>query len=149
MATQIFVNLPVKDLNRSIEFFSSLGYRFNPIFTDENATCMIIGENIHVMLLVEKRFSDFTTKPVADAKRTTESIICISAESKEEVDTLVNKAVAAGAATPNPKQDYGFMYGWGYEDLDGHLWEVMWMDVNSIPEEMKRKAQVTEVTELT
>ncbi|WP_138992268.1 VOC family protein [Larkinella sp. C7] len=135
MATQIFVNLPVKDLNRSVDFFTKLGYRFNPQFTDEKATCMIISEDIFVMLLVEPFFQSFTKKAIADSTQTTESIICLSAESREAVDELVSKAVAAGGKTPNEKQDQGFMYGHGFEDLDGHLWEVMWMDPSAIEQE--------------
>ena len=128
MATKIFINLPVKDLNRSVDFFTKLGYKFNPKFTNEKATCMIIGDDIFVMLLVEDFFKTFTKKQVADANKTTESIICLSADSKEKVDELVKKAVDAGGTSPNAKQDQGFMYGHGFQDLDGHLWEVMWMD---------------------
>ena len=135
MATKIFVNLPVKNLNRSIEFFTKLGFSFNPQFTNDKGTCMIIGEDIFVMLLVEPFFKSFTKKEIADATKTTESIICLSADGKEQVDEMVKKAVAAGGTTPNQKQeDQGFMYGHGFEDLDGHLWEVMWMDVNAIPQ---------------
>ncbi|MGV8878145.1 MAG: VOC family protein [Sphingobacteriaceae bacterium] len=129
MATKIFVNLPVKDLNRSVEFFTQLGYQFNPQFTNENATCMIISEDIFVMLLIEPFFKSFTKKEIADATRYTESIICLSANSRAEVDVMVNKAIAAGGSAPNEKQDHGYMYGHGYQDLDGHLWEVMWMDM--------------------
>ncbi len=132
MATKIFVNLPVKDLNKSVEFFTQLGYKFNQQFTDETATSMIISEDIYVMLLTEEKFRQFTKKEIADATKSTEAIICLSADSKEEVDEMVKKAIDAGGTTPNPKQDYGFMYGWGYEDLDGHLWEVMWMDPGTI-----------------
>lgn len=128
MATKIFVNLPVKDLNKTVEFFTKLGFTFNQQFTNENATCMIVGEDISIMLLVETFFKQFTKKEIADATKTTEAIICLSAESREKVDEMVNKAVEAGATTPNEKQDHGFMYGWGFEDLDGHLWEVMWMN---------------------
>ena len=127
MGTQIFVNLPVKDLKKSISFFTHLGYSFNPQFTDEKATCMIISENIYVMLLVEPFFKSFIKKDIADAARTTEVILCLSAESKKAVDDLVRKAVEAGGAVPNPQQDQGFMYSHGFEDLDGHLWEVMYM----------------------
>jgi predicted lactoylglutathione lyase len=134
MATKIFVNLPVKDLNRSIEFFTKLGYTFNPQFTNENATCMIIAEDISVMLLVETFFKTFTKKEIADATKTTEVLITLSAESKEAVDELVAKAVAAGSTTPNPKQEQDFMYGHGFQDLDGHLWEVMWMDMSAFPQ---------------
>ena len=132
MATKIFVNLPVNDLNQSIEFFTKLGYTFNPQFTNEKATCMIIGEDIFVMLLVRDFFKTFTKKEVADATKTTESIICLSADSREKVDDLIKKAVEAGGTTPNEKQDQGFMYGHGFQDLDGHLWEVMWMDPAAI-----------------
>lgn len=132
MATQIFVNLPVKDLNRSVEFFTKLGYTFNPQFTDENATCMIISEDIFVMLLVEKFFKTFTKKELADASKSTEAIIALSVDSKEKVDELVRKAIAAGGTTPNEKQDQGWMYGHGFQDLDGHLWETFWMDPDAV-----------------
>lgn len=135
MATQIFVNLPVKDLGKSVEFFTKLGYTFNPQFTDENATCMIISEQIFVMLLVEPYFSTFIKKPVADATKTAEMIICLSAESREQVDDIIGKAVSAGATTPKEKQDQGFMYGHGFQDLDGHLWEYMYMDLSAMPTE--------------
>jgi predicted lactoylglutathione lyase len=133
MATQIFVNLPVKDLKRSVEFFTRLGYTFNPQFTDENATCMVVDENIFVMLLVEKFFQTFTDKPVCDATKSTEAIVCLSAESKAAVDALVTKAVAAGGTTPRPAQDHGFMYQHGYTDLDGHVWELVHMAPNAQP----------------
>ena len=128
MATQIFVNLPVKDLKRSVSFFTALGYRFNPQFTDENATCMIVGEDIFVMLLVESFFKTFTKKAICDATRSTEVLVCLSCDSRAEVDGLVKKAVAAGAATPTAAQDHGFMYQHGYQDLDGHLWELVHME---------------------
>ena len=129
MATKIFVNLPVKDLDKSVTFFTALGYTFNPQFTNEKATCMIISEDIFVMLLVESFFQNFTKKEIADATKCTESIICLSADSREEVDGLVSKAIAAGGSAPNAKQDQGPMYGHGFQDLDGHLWEVMYMDL--------------------
>ncbi len=128
MATKIFVNLPVKDLNKSVEFFTKLGYTFNPKFTNENATCMIIGGDIYVMLLVEKFFQTFTPKEIADATKSTEVIICLSAESREAVDEMVQKAVNAGGSTYKEPQDHGFMYGHSYQDLDGHIWEIMWMN---------------------
>jgi predicted lactoylglutathione lyase len=131
MATKIFVNLPVKDLNKSIDFFTKLGYSFNPQFTNEKATCMIIGEDIFVMLLVESFFKTFVPNEVADATKSTESIICLSAESKEKVDEMVRKAIEAGGKIYKEPQDHGFMYGHGYQDLDGHLWEIMWMDSGS------------------
>lgn len=127
MATQIFVNLPCKDLPRSKAFFESLGYSFNPDFTDENAASMVVTDGIYVMLLTEPFFAGFTKKPVADAHKTTEAIVCLSLDSREAVDEIVAKAVAAGAKTPNDPQDHGFMYGHGFEDLDGHLWEFVHM----------------------
>lgn len=132
MPTQIFVNLPVKDLKRSVEFFTELGYKFNPQFTDENATCMIVGENIFVMLLVEKFFKTFTDKPIADAKSTTEVLVSLAVESREEVDSIVEKALKAGARRYKEPQEQDFMYGWGFEDLDGHIWEYFWMDPATI-----------------
>lgn len=132
MSTKIFVNLPVKDLKRSVDFFTKLGYKFNQQFTNENATCMIISEDIYIMLLVEKFFSGFTKKDICDSSKFTESIICLSADNREKVDEMVNKAIAAGGTAPNDKQDQGFMYGHGYTDLDGHLWEIMWMDTAAI-----------------
>jgi predicted lactoylglutathione lyase len=128
MATKIFVNLPVKDLERSMDFFTKLGFSYNPQFTDEKAACMIIAEDIYAMLLTEPFFKNFTKKEIVDAKKATESIICLSAESRDKVDEMVSNAVAAGGSAPNPKQDHGVMYGHGFEDLDGHLWELMWMD---------------------
>jgi hypothetical protein len=134
MATQIFLNLPVKDLNKSVEFFTKLGYTFNPQFTDEKATCMIISDTIYVMLLVEPFFQSFTKKDIVDTSKAQECTIALSADSKEAVDELVAKAEAAGATIPNPATDYGFMYQHSYEDLDGHHWEIMWMDPAGIPE---------------
>ena len=134
MATQIYVNLPVRNLDRSIEFFTALGYTFNPQFTDKNATCMVVSDSIYVMLLVEPFFKTFTPKPIADARSATEVILAVSCESKGEVDEMVRKAVAAGATTPMPAQDHGFMYQHGYQDLDGHLWELMWMDMSQVPQ---------------
>lgn len=131
MPTQIFVNLPVKNLDRSVAFFQQLGYAFDPKFTDENATCMIVGDNIFVMLLVEKFFKTFTHKPVADAHARTEAIIAIAVDSREAVDALADKALGAGAAVSGDPKDMGFMYQRGYQDLDGHLWEVFHMDRNA------------------
>ena len=128
MPTQMFVNLPVQDLKRSIEFFTRLGYTFNPKFTDENATCMIIGDNNYAMLLVETMFKTFTPKPIADAKSTTEVLVGLSLDSRAEVDRMVETALAAGGGRYKEPQDHGFMYTWGFEDLDGHIWEYCWMD---------------------
>ena len=127
MSTQIFVNLPVKDLQKSVQFFSNLGYSFDPQYTDDNATCMIIAENIFAMLLVKPFFESFISKPVADAHKTAEVILALSAGSRGAVDELVDKAIAAGAGEPRPTQDLAFMYQRGFEDLDGHLWEVFHM----------------------
>lgn len=126
------MNLPVKDLTRSVEFFTRLGYKFNPQFTDEKATCMIIAEDIFVMLLLEEFFKSFIKKEIADTTKSTESIICLSADSREKVDEMVNKAVGAGGTIYKEPQDHGFMYGHAYQDLDGHLWEIMWMDPSAI-----------------
>ncbi|MEO8405658.1 MAG: VOC family protein [Chitinophagaceae bacterium] len=132
MSTQIFLNLPVKDLNKSISFFTKLGYTFNSQFTNDQATCMIISENIFVMLLVEPFFKSFIKKEICDAAKSTEAIICLSAESRQEVDSLINKAESAGATFPSEKSDQGFMYSHGFQDLDGHIWEIMYMDPTAI-----------------
>jgi len=131
MPTKIFVNLPVKNLDQSVAFFTKLGFTFNAQFTNESGTCMVIGEDIFVMLLVEPFFKSFTKKEICDATRSTESIICLSAESREKVDEMINNAINAGGTTPGAKQDQGFMYGHGFQDLDGHLWEVMYMDTSA------------------
>ncbi len=131
MSRKIFVNLPVKDLDKSVDFFTQLGFRFNAQFTDESATCMIISEEAYVMLLVEGRFQDFTKKPIVDARSQTEAILALSADSRAEVDEIVNKALAAGGQPSSDPQDHGFMYGCSFQDLDGHLWEILWMDPNA------------------
>jgi predicted lactoylglutathione lyase len=125
MATQIFLNLAVKDLDRSVAFFAKLGYTFNPKFTDEKATCMIISDTIYVMLLTETFFQTFTKKRIIDAHSEVECSICISADSKDAVNEMVNKAEAAGATIPGPASDYGFMYQHSFADLDGHHWEYV------------------------
>lgn len=128
MNKQIFVNLPVKDLNKSKAFFSALGYTFNPQFTNENAACMVISENsIYAMLLTEEFFKTFINKQIAKAQEVTEVLTCLSCESREEVDDLVAKALAAGGTVPRTPQDHGFMYAHGFEDLDGHIWELAYM----------------------
>jgi uncharacterized protein len=124
---QMFINLPVKDLNRSVAFFTALGYSFNPQFTNESGACMIIGENLFAMLLVEPFFAGFTPKPVGDAHQSTNALIALSCASREEVDGVAEKAKAAGATLPKPANDLGFMYQHGFHDLDGHVWEVFWM----------------------
>ena len=130
---RIFVNLPVRDLARSVEFFTQLGFAFVPRFTDENATCMILGENLFAMLLVHPFFETFIDKPVADATKGAEVLIALAFESREAVDRLASRAFAAGARRYREPQDLGFMYQWGFEDLDGHIWEIFWMDPAGIP----------------
>lgn len=128
MHKQIVVNLPVKDLNKSKAFFSALGYSFNPQFSGENAAMMVIADgSIQAMLTTEAFFKSLIDKPLAQAKEANEVVICLSCESREEVDGLIAKAVAAGGRTPHPPEDNGFMYDQGFEDLDGHLWNLVWM----------------------
>lgn len=131
MSTQIFVNLPVADLQASIAFFTRLGFTFNPQFTDDTGTCMIVSDTIFVMLLTHAKFSTFTPKPISDAKAATEVLLCLSRDSREAVDAMVREAVAAGGATYNQPQDHGFMYGHGFSDLDGHIWELIYMPVST------------------
>lgn len=140
IAKQIFVNLPVEDLDKSIEFFTTLGFTFNPQFTDKNATCMIISENIFAMLLVKKFFKTFIKKEISDAKKTTEVLLALSVDSKAAVDELIGLAVKAGGKEPREKQDHGWMYGRAFEDVDGHIWEVFWMDESKMPNDMKDEA---------
>jgi len=128
MARQIYVNLPVKDLKRSLAFFTALGFGFEPKFTNDNAACMILGENIFVMLLVERFFKTFTKKALCDAKKSTEVLVCLSCDSRAHVTDLVSKATAAGGTIPREPQDHGFMYGHAFEDLDGHIWELIYME---------------------
>ena len=132
MKTKIFVNIPVKELNKSVDFFTKLGFNFNPQFTDENATCMIVGEDIFVMLLVEKFFKSFTKKEICDTSKSTEAILALSVESREKVDQMIDKAVGAGGSEPREKQDHGWMYGRSFEDIDGHLWEVFFMEESTM-----------------
>ncbi|MDO9405189.1 MAG: VOC family protein [Polaromonas sp.] len=133
MTRQIFVNLPVKNLDRTVAFFTQLGFSFNPQFTNEKATCMIVGQDSFVMLLVEDFFGTFTKKPIADAHQTTEVLLALSCASRAEVEDMVRLAVAGGGSTPNPPQDHGFMYQHGFQDPDGHLWEVFYMDASAMP----------------
>lgn len=128
MARKIFVNLPIKNLAASTAFFTKLGFTFNAQFTDENATCMVVSDDIFVMLLVEPFFSNFIDKPIADAKAVTEVILALSAESRAEVDDIVGKAVAAGGRESQDPRDHGWMYQRSFEDLDGHQWELAYMD---------------------
>ncbi len=130
MAKLIFVNLPVSDLARATAFYQAVGAGKNEQFSDETASCMVFSETIYAMLLTHDKFRQFTPKKIADAKTSSEVLICLSADSRDEVDAIVGRALAAGGrADPGPKQDYGFMYGRSFEDPEGHIFEVMWMDV--------------------
>ena len=129
MTRMIFVNLPVADLPRSRGFLEALGAVNEPKFTDDTGACMTLSDSIHVMLLTRDKFAQFTPRPIADAEAASEVLLCLSADSRESVDTTVERAVAAGGtADPAPKQDYGVMYGRSVSDPDGHIWEIMWMD---------------------
>ena len=128
MSTKIFVNLAIKDLDKSKAFFSKLGYTFNEHFSDETGTCMVVSDDIFFMLLTEPKFKQFTTKPLVDAHKATEVLIALSQDSREAVDKLVDTAIAAGGTAPRPADDHGFMYNRTYADLDGHVWEIFWMD---------------------
>ena len=135
MITNIFVNLSVKDLNKTVEFFTKLGFTFNPQFTDENATCMIVGKDIFVMLLVEKFFKTFTKKEISDTTKNTEAIVALSAQSREEVDQMMEKVLDAGGREAREPQDHGWMYGRSFEDINGHLWEIFYMDESAMKKE--------------
>jgi uncharacterized protein len=137
MATKIFVNLPVRDLNKTIDFFTKLGFTFNPQFTDENATCMVVGESIFVMLLVEKFFKTFTKKEICNTTKDTEVILALSAESREKVDQMINKVIETGGRESREPQDHGWMYGRSFEDIDGHVWEIIYMDESAIKKSEK------------
>ena len=129
MTQMIFVNLPVSDLRKSRGFLEALGAVNEPKFTDDTAACMTISESIHIMLLTHAKFSQFTPRPIADANAGSEVLLCLSSDSRESVDSTVERGVAAGGtADPSPKQDYGVMYGRSVADPDGHIWEIMWMD---------------------
>ena len=132
MATKIFVNLPVKDLKKSMSFFEAIGFKNNPQFTDETAACMVVSEEIYVMILTEPKFKSFTPKAIADATKSSEVLIALSRESRADVDDIVKKAVAAGGSTYAEPKDYGFMYQHGFADPDGHIWEVLWMDPKAV-----------------
>ena len=140
MPKMIFVNLPVSDLARATAFYEAVGARKDERFCDNTASCMVFSDTIHAMLLTHDKFRQFTPKPIADAKQASEVLICVSADSREDVDATVGKAGAAGGKPdPSPKQDYGFMYGRSFEDPDGHIWEVMWMDVAAAEQAMGAK----------
>ena len=140
MPKQIFINLAVKDLGKTIEFFTKLGFKFNPQFTDVNAPCMIIDKDSFVMLLVEKFFKTFIpNKEISDAFKSTETLIALMVESRVQVDEMMDKALAAGGTEYRKAQDYGWMYGRAFQDINGHIWEIGYMDESAMPEEMKKK----------
>ena len=136
MSKMIFVNLPVADLAAAKAFYEAIGATNNPQFTDDTAACMVFSDTIHVMLLTHEKFAQFTPKPIADAHRTSEVLICISADSRADVDTITEAALVAGGREPRDRQDYGFMYSRSFEDPDGHIWEPMWMDLEAASENM-------------
>ena len=132
MTTRIFVNLPVADLDRSMAFFKRLGFAFNPQFTDATAACMVVTDDIYAMLLTHPKFKEFTRKDIADAHKTTEVLTCLAVDRKDRVNELVDTAVAAGGTEARDPQDHGFMYGRSFNDLDGHIWEIVWMDPSHV-----------------
>ena len=131
-ARKLFVNIPVRDLPKSMEFFSALGFRFNEKFTDEKAACMVVNDDAYFMLLTEAFFRTFTNREAADAKRSTGALFALSCDSRAEVDQIVRKAIDAGGSHAKDPVDQGFMYGWSFYDVDGHHWEVLWMDPQAI-----------------
>lgn len=135
MPKQVFINLPVEDLQASIRFFTLLGFRFDANFTDDTATCMLVTDDIMVMLLTREKFQGFAPNPISDAKQQTEVMLALAVDDRRDVDDLVAKAVAAGGSTYSEPQDHGFMYGHGFQDLDGHVWEVFYMDQAALPAE--------------
>ncbi len=137
MPIKIFVNLPVKNLERSVEFFSKLGFSFDKQYTDETATCMVVNEDIFVMLLTEEKFQTFTPKQICDTGKYTEVLVCLSLESRSKVDQMVAKAIAGGGSTYNEAKDHGFMYAHGFQDLDGHIWELVYMDPTEVKEPLR------------
>ena len=130
---KLFVNIPVRDLQRAVTFFETLGFTFNRQFTDATATCMLVGEDAYFMLLTEERFAGFSKRPSADTRETTTALFALSADSREAVDAMVERAIAAGGAPAAEPQDHGFMYGSSFYDPDGHHWEVFWMDPSAVP----------------
>jgi len=132
MSRLMFLNLPVSDLDATKEFFTRLGFGFDERFTDETCACMVVSDQAYVMLLTEDKFAEFATTPIADTSSSTEALICVSADSREGVDEFADSALAAGGSAARDAQDYGFMYGRSFKDLDGHTWEVMWMDPKAV-----------------
>lgn len=135
MKRKVFINLPVKDLKKSMDFFTGLGYSFNPRFSDEKAACMVISDTIYAMLLTEGYFKTFTKKSISDAKTSTEVLIALDADSREDVQKIIAKAKESGADVYAEPQDYGWMYQHGFADLDGHQWEIAYMDESKIPDQ--------------
>ena len=132
-APKLFVNLAVRDLGRSVDFFGKLGFRFDPDYTDDTATCMVVSEEAFVMLLEEDRFRDFTDRGICDTSTHSEGLFALSCSSRDEVDALVKVALEAGGTPAQDPQDHGFMYGWSFYDPDGHHWELFWMDPAARP----------------
>ena len=132
VSREIFVNLPVRDLNTSMQFFSRLGFSFNKQFTDENAACMVVNDLAYVMLLTEAYFRNFTRREIADSSRTTGALFAVSCPSRQQVDEIVKKAIACGGKHAMDRQDHGFMYSWSFYDPDDHHWEVLWMDPKAV-----------------
>ncbi|WP_175639044.1 VOC family protein [Metabacillus schmidteae] len=128
----IFINLPVKDVKKATNFFCSLGFEFNAQFTTDDTASMIINDNIFALIMTENRFKEFSKKEIVDTSTSAEAILCLSADSRDQVDELVNKAIASGGKILNDPQDHGFMYGWGFQDLDGHIWEVVYIDESAM-----------------
>jgi uncharacterized protein len=135
MAKKIFINLPVADLQKAMSFYTAIGFTNNPRFTDETAACMVLTEEIYVMLLTPEKFGQFTKKEIGNTKKTASVINSLSVDSNEEVNTMTEKAVKAGGTEPSAPKDYGFMQQRGFEDLDGHLWEVLYMDLSKFPQQ--------------
>jgi len=140
MPAKILVNLPVSDLKKSMAFFANLGFTFNAQFTDETAACMVVSDDIFVMLLTMPKFKSFTPKEICDATKSTEVLVCLTAESRQKVDDLVRQAVTAGGKTHQEPQDHGFMYGHGFHDLDGHIWELVYIEPSAIKQPEARVA---------
>ncbi len=135
MNDKIFVNLPVADLPKSMDFYNALGFAFNKQFCDDTGACVVISEHIYTMLLTHAKFAEFTPKPICDAKKSTEVLLCLNCESRRHVDELVGKAVAAGGATYSEPKDHGFMYAHGFADIDGHIWELIYMEPSAVQQD--------------
>lgn len=139
---KVFVNLPVKNLDRSMTFFKALGFSFNAQFTDEASASMVISDTIYATLVTHEKFKEFSSKPIADATKTTEAVTCLSAESREEVNQMADAALKAGGQKLLEPQDYGFMYLRNFQDPDGHIWEIMWMDPANAKQSETSKGEV-------